>query len=333
MPERRLQRARQSRRSLPLCGSAYRGLVFLLLLLPCSLSHAESGDKQLSLADGDRQIMTYNAALVPSPIDDAPWYGRSGFIHPVYSPKGRVVTGAFPDDHPHQHALMFAWTSASYEGQKVDFWNSHKKQGKIEHVKTLHADDDTIKTQLRHVIITGKHEGLTVLNETWTITRVEHETLNVFDLVSVQTCATDKPLKLRKYKYGGMCVRGPASWSNGDAMLTSEGKNQSQGNHTRPNWVALFGRANMQGKAIGDWCGIAAMSHPDNHHGPQPVRLHEEMSYFCFAPMVAGDFEIKPGKPYTSKFRFVAYDGKPDAKQLDAIWKDYSKEASVPSDQ
>lgn len=282
-------------------------------------------DEQLTLSVGDRRIMSYNAAFVKSPITDAPWYGRSGFIHPVYSPKGKVVTGAFPEDHPHQHGLMFAWTSAEYEGQKVDFWNAQKKQAKIEHVKTVKADKDSIEAKLRHVITAGKHNDVTVLNETWTLTRVEHDALNVFDLVSVQTCATDKPLKLRKHKYGAMCIRGPASWSNGEAMLTSEGKTQTQGNHTRPNWVALFGRADMQGKAIGEYCGIAAMSHPDNLHGPQPVRLHPEMSYFCFAPMILDGFEITPEKPYVSKFRFVAYDGKPDPKQLDAIWEDYAK--------
>lgn len=290
----------------------------VLLTLVCTFPCLAEEKGQLTLSDGGRPIMAYNAAFVPSPIADAPWYGRSGFIHPVYSPKGRAVTGAFPEDHPHQHGLMFAWTSAEYEGQRVDFWNSQKKQAKIEHVETIKADDDSIKVKLRHAITAGKHKGLAVLHETWALTRVEHETLNVFDLVSVQRCATDKPLKLRKYHYGAMCVRGPASWSNGDAMLTSDGKNQAEGNHTRPNWVALFG------KVDGETAGIAAMSHPDNFRGPQPARLHEKMSYFCFAPMILDAFEIKPGKPYVSKFRFVAYDGKPDAKQLEAIWQDYA---------
>lgn len=283
-------------------------------------------DKSLDLSSNGKPILTYQAACVPSPVADAPWYGRSGFIHPVYSPRGNVVTEAFPDDYPHQHALMFAWTSATYQGQQVDFWNSHKKQGKVEHVKTLKVDKNTIKTQLRHLITTGEHKGITVLDETWTITKVPHDSLNVFDLVSVQTCATDKPLIIRKYKYGGMCIRGPASWSNGDAMLTSDGNSQADGNHTRPNWVALFGQANRQGKATGQWCGIAAMAHPDNHYGPQPVRLHEKQSYFCFAPMVLGDIQIKPGQPFTSSFRFVAYDGKPSPESLDAVWDDFSED-------
>ncbi|MEM6259086.1 MAG: PmoA family protein [Planctomycetota bacterium] len=291
------------------------------LILAASQSVLADEDKeQLTLSDGDRPIATYNAGFVASPIEDAPWFGRSGFIHPVYSPKGRVVTDPFPADHPHQHGLMFAWTSSEYEGQRVDFWNSRKKQGKVEHVETIKADADTIKVTLRHVIIAGKHKDTIALNETWSIKRVEHDTLNIFDLVSVQTCATDKPLKIRQYKYGAMCIRGPANWSNGDAMLTSEGESQADGNHTRPSWVALFGEVG------GETAGIAAMAHPDNFHGPQPVRLHEKMSYFCFAPMVAGEFYIKPGEPYVSRFRFLTYDGKPDADQLNAVWKDYTKD-------
>lgn len=332
MPEQSTKRETIARIKRAADAGLTRCFLLCFMLLPCAVSQAQPDDKPLTLSDGDRAIATYNAAFVPSPIADAPWYGRSGFIHPVYSPKGRVVTDDFPADHPHQHGLMFAWTSAEYDGQRVDFWNSHKKQGKIEHVDTLRANDDTIIVKLRHVISTGEHEGLTVLNETWTITRVEHDTMNVFDLVSVQTCATDKPVKIRKHKYGAMGIRGPASWSTGDAMLTSEGKRQKEGNHTRPNWVALFGKASKPDESDKDWAGIAAMSHPDNFRNPQPVRLHPEMSYFCFAPMVAGDFEITPAKPYTSRFRFVTYDGKPDAERLETVWKDYSKNSDGPAE-
>ncbi|MEO0476317.1 MAG: PmoA family protein [Planctomycetota bacterium] len=300
---------------------------FSVLLLVGTHALADKQAKQLTLADGDRPILSYNVTTVPSPIEDAPWFSRSGFIHPVYSPEGRVVTDPFPADHPHQHGLMFAWTSSEYEGQKVDFWNAKKKQGKIEHVKTIQADANTIKVELRHKIIGGKHKGTTVLNETWTVTRVEHDTLNIFDLVSVQTCATDKPLTVNKHKYGAMCIRGPARWSTGDAMLTSEGKSQKEGNHTRPDWVALFGEAVRHGETDTQLAGIAAMAHPDNKHGPQPVRLHPEMSYFCFAPMIHDGFQIKPGEPFISKFRFVTYDGKPDPKTLDAIWKQYASPA------
>ena len=133
-----------------------RTLIVLFLLLPGLVVQAAEEQKQLSISDGERQVLTYNAAYLPSPDPSAPWFGRSGFIHPVYTPKGRVVTDPFPEDHLHQHALMFAWTSAAYDGKKVDFWNSKKKLGRVEHVKTHEASDDSIKVQLAHVVTRKK---------------------------------------------------------------------------------------------------------------------------------------------------------------------------------
>ena len=115
-----------------------------------------------------------------------------------------------------------------------------------------------------------------------------------------------------------MCIRGPLSWDSGDIILTSEGKKQEDGNHTRPNWVA------MSGQVDGELCGIAAMSHPDNFRSPQPVRIHPEKPYFCFAPMVLGEFRLEPDKPYVSRFRFAAFDGKPDPEQLNALWQAFA---------
>ena len=294
-----------------------RIIFFLVLVALGSSVCAEEVAKQFSLYDGDRVLMTYNAAYVPTPDPNAPWFGRSGFIHPVYTPKGRVVTDGFPLDHMHQHGLMFAWTSAVFDGSPVDFWNSKERQGRVEHVRTLRADADAITVRLQHVIERGE-KPLTVLKETWNLYRVPHPSMHVFDLVSTQTCATDRPLDIRKYHYGAMCIRGPLNWNSGDVMLTSEGKRQADGNHSRPNWVAMFGEDDCEP------CGIAAMSHPENFRAPQPVRLHPQMPYFCFAPMVLGDFQLEPGKIYVSRFRFVAFDGKPDLNQLNALWRAFA---------
>ena len=95
-------------------------LLLTILLLSCTIAE----DKQrLILKDGERKLLEYNAAYIPSPVKEKPYYGRSGFIHPVYSPKGKVVTDPFPKDHLHQHALMFAWTSSMIDGKKNPIWN------------------------------------------------------------------------------------------------------------------------------------------------------------------------------------------------------------------
>jgi hypothetical protein len=295
----------------------FRMIIWLLAVGSAwSLGAAEAA--KLSLKSGDRVVMTYNAGHVPSPIPDQDYYGRSGFIHPVFTPEGRVVTEAFPADHPHQHGLMFAWTTATYDGRKINFWDQKRREGIIRHARTIHADDHRIVVGLEHVSITNT-PAATALTETWEITRVANKAMNVFDLVSTQNCATDKPVTMRKYHYGAMAVRGAANWmKEGASMKTDEGKDRKAGNHSRPRWVVLSG--NVDGAP----CGIVAMSHPDNFRSPQPVRLHPTKPYFCFAPMVTGEFKIKPGTPYMSRYRLIAFDGKPDRSKFEALWRQFT---------
>ncbi len=50
------------------------------------------------------------------------------------------------------------------------------------------------------------------------------------------------------------------------------------------------------------------------------------MPYFCWAPMVLGEFEIAPGKPYVSKFRYIVHKGAPDSSSLNNQWKVFAAE-------
>lgn len=275
-------------------------------------------DKTPELVSDGRKILTYQAGFQESPEKEAPWFGRSGFIHPVFSPSGVVVTDDFPIGHRHQHGIMFAWTNAIIDGESVDFWNSHKMQGKVEHVETIKADDGEFQVKLRHILLTGK-QPKTVIRETWKLKVVPHPTLNIFDLESVME--VDEALKIGEHHYGGLCVRGAAEWAENAIFLTSEGKTRADGNHTRPTWTAMWG------KSDGKPAGIACLGNPKNFRAPQPVRLHPEFPYFGVAPVVLGDFTIEPGKPFVSRYRFVTFDGEADPVVLNKLWEVYAKEA------
>src|SRR5688572_21483736 len=36
-------------------------------------------------------------------------YERAGYVHPLYSLKGEILTEDFPDDHPFHHGIFWAW--------------------------------------------------------------------------------------------------------------------------------------------------------------------------------------------------------------------------------
>ena len=66
------------------------------------------------------------------------------------------------------------------------------------------------------------------------------------------------------------------------------------------------------------------LSHPDNVHSPQPVRIHPTEPFLNFAPQQSGAFTIRPGEPLTLRYRFLVMDGPPDAAFIDAMWQAYA---------
>lgn len=65
---------------------------------------------------------------------------------------------------------------------------------------------------------------------------------------------------------------------------------------------------------------------PSNFHFPQPLRLKPKNPHLCVAPSQNDDWAIEPGKPFVSKYRLLVFDGKPDAKWIDAQWQSYANE-------
>jgi len=284
----------------------------------------------LLLQKGSQTILRYNKAIQHAPPGIDPIYSSSGYLHPVFTPTGQVVTGAFSKDHAHQRGIFMAGTNTTFRGEKVDFWNLHKKLGHTEHAKTLSVgtshNSASFTVLLNHVATVGNEETV-VLHEIWTVTA--HSTSGAyfaFDIESRQRLATEDPLVFNEYHYGGMALRGSNLWtpleSNPDgtcAFLTSDGHDRIEGNHTHPRWVS------MHGIVDGTAANITVLCHPNNFRFPQAVRIHPKMPYFTFAPMFDGEFSIQPGETYTSKYRYLVTSSQPDAKWVEQQWERYLK--------
>ena len=295
------------------------------------LELTETSD-QLRITLRGKTVLEYVKTEKPVPEGIEPHFRRSGYIHPVFTPTGQEITGDFPADHAHQHAIFFAWTKAGFDGKKVDFWNQAKGLGHIEfrEVVDLKREEEQVSFSVKHAFTVGEGDvRVDVLHEVWTVT--VHETPDehfLFDIESVQECATDKPLNLPQYRYGGMAFRGNMQWYKekedhsihpGDVVyLTSEGKDRWEGNHTRPNWVAFSGKIDGQDVSAAIFCS------PTNFRAPQSVRIHPNKPYFCFAPMVDGPFKIEPGQSYVSRYRYLVTSETTNADQVENHWNAYA---------
>jgi hypothetical protein len=270
---------------------------------------------------------------VPEGVNEI--FKHGAHLHPVYSPSGKLVTGNHQSDHPWQRGIWLAWTKTEFGDSHPDFWNMGKTDAKSD--SSLPAEVRFVKLDKswggadvggfssQHVFLDHSHTpDEKVLNETWEV-QVSQKTLdgvlaNIIDLTSTQTCAGEKALKLPKYQYGGLGVRGNPLWNPVDAvtMLTSEGHDRKAGDNSKAKWVHLGGEVD------GAPTGIAVLIHPSNFRFPQPLRLNPKNPQLCVAPSQDGDWAIEPGKPYVSKYRLLVFDGKPDANWIEAQWKAYS---------
>ena len=288
---------------------------------------------RLTISASGRKVLTFQggAGELPSP-DIKPIFRQGGYIHPVFTPSGRVVTDDYPPDHFHHHGIWFAWTKTEFEGRRPDFWNVHDGTGRVEFVAVDNTWSGSVhagfKSRNRSVDVSAP-KPVTVLNEQWAVTvyNAGHgaKPYTMFDLVSTQDLATASPLILPEYRYGGIGFRGHRQWLPKDNcdFLTSEGKDRSSGHGTRARWCHIGGRID------GQLAGIAILDHPANFRAPQAMRINPDQPFFCYSPSLIGDWKIEPGKPYVSRYRFIVYDGAPDKAELDRLWNDYANPVQV----
>jgi methane monooxygenase PmoA-like len=258
-------------------------------------------------------------------------YLRGGYIHPLFTPGGLLVTDDYPGDHRHHHGIWSAWAHSTFEGRQMDFWNMGGGSAKVDFDSLQGTWDGPVHAGLRthHVFVDRRAPGggKTALNEEWFVTLYHtHDGAPpyfLFDIDSTQVAASMSPVMLENYLYGGFAFRGSAQWRSGATFLTSEGKNRQAGDNSTGKWCYIGGPV---GNKIG---GYAVLGHPSNFRAPQPMRLNPTDPYFSFSPVKMGGFPIVPGKPYPSRFRFVVTDGDPDKALLDRLWNDYARPPEV----
>ena len=287
----------------------------------------ERAGKKLKVSAAGKALVEYQAEPGELPRTNIkPIFRRGGYLHPIHSLSGKVITDDFPPNHIHHHGVWFSWSSAEFEGRPTDFWNMGDAKGHVEFAELGQTWSGPahggFTAKHRYIDLTGG-ASKTALNEDWEVrilNRFPDQKFWVFDLSCTQRCASTA-VKFPENRYGGVGLRGNWAWNGKDAVqfLTSEGVTDREKSHTmRARWC------DMHGVIDGQEVGIAVMGHPENFRAPQPMRVHPTEPFFNFAPQQAGDFELQPGKTYVSRYRFVIHDGAPDKDLLDRIWTAYA---------
>jgi hypothetical protein len=292
------------------------------------------GNDGLSLSAEGKEVLNFRTDKDKVPRADIPaTILRAGYLHPVRSPSGAIVTGDYPSNHAHHHGIWTPFTKAVFQGRTTDFWNMQSKKGEeqLRAVGRLWAGEvhGGFEAELRMTDLSGP-VPVDALIDRWSVKayaiKGPAKPMHVFDLTTTQTCATSDPLELPEYHYGSFGLRGSEEWNGkeGARFLTSEGiTDRKKGDGTRARWCYLGG------KTSAGISGTAVLGHPDNFRFPMPLRLHPDMPYFSIVPQKLGAFSIQPGKPYVTRYRFIVTDGEPDAKLFEDCWNSLAHPAVV----
>ncbi len=271
-----------------------------------------------------KKVLFYSTKQMELPGKIPAFYARSGFIHPLYSPSGNVLTDDFPVGHVHQHGIMMAWVNTTFKNKSHDFWNQQAKTGNVRHVNVLSIEEGPVFSRARFQLQHYTPPAHEVLTEIWTLTVYPFSDYFLYDIRSDQVNTTSDTLFLNKYHYGGMAFRGSREWNVEDkenfksnwSILTDSGYSALDANGKHAAYVSA------EGFIDGKKTGVTVFGFPDNFRYPQAIRVHPIMPYWCYAPVVDGAFFISPRQTYSSRYRYYVHDSSADLQVVKQLYRD-----------
>jgi len=309
---------------------------FQIARAPAPLSKKQMQLKEskdhLTILYKDNILVQYNIQPQSVP-DDAKKYTavveRTGYIHPLYTPKGEQLTATHPKDHIHHLGLWHAWTHTQYDGKVIDFWNLKKAQGTVRFVQINWKNEGSVlsgtSVQQAHVILREKEE--VALNDTFTFYSWKPDEKGyLLDYISVQSPANNKSIILGPYRYSSFVYRARLDWGKKNCdYLTSDGNQRENANFTTPRWCRI------EGKTPNDSAGILFMTTPTNPHYPEPIRTWSKQKgiFFNINPVQRKAITLQPGESLCLKYRMYIYDGTLSAEECETLWQDYAHPVSI----
>lgn len=295
----------------------------------------EDDGNSLRVQVGERPVLAYRYTLkdVPDGVDAL--YRRSGYIHPLWSPEGQVLSRIQPPDHYHHYGIWNPWTRAAFEGRTIDFWNLGDGQGTVRArhvpVRTSGPVAGGFEAVLDHVDLSAPSGEKVALHEQWDVTAWNVDSdrdVWLVDFVSTLNPATDAPVTIKAYRYQGFSLRAVETWNDETArILTSEGYDKSDANATRARWMDVNGVSDAESGTS----GVLFMTHPGNHDYPERLRIWPvgtndgvENVYVNFNPAQDRDWTLRPGHTYALQYRMLIYDGTLDEAEAERHWRDFA---------
>ena len=292
--------------------------------------------KDLHLVFNKIPILNYRFATTYPPKGIDTIYKRSGFIHPLWSPGGEVLSRIQPPDHYHHYGIWGPWTKTHIGKREVDFWNLVKGQGTVKFGGFLSEVEGNIysgfKVLQQHIDYGATGEDQIAMNEildirVWNIN--PEQKVWVIDYTTSLNSPLKEGIMLDAYRYGGgIGFRATEKWHKDNCtVLTSDNKTRIDADGSFARWCIVEGKSKTKQKRS----GILFLSHPSNRMHPEPMRVWPVNAnggrgdmYFEFVPIRHNNWKLEPKQNYTLKYRMIVFDGEMDAKKAEKYWNSFA---------
>lgn len=295
----------------------------------------EDTGESLRIGIGDKPVLEYRYEPMPVPEGVDEVFSLSGFIHPLWSPQGEVLSRIQPPDHYHHYGIWNPWTLTEFEGRTVDFWNVGERQGRVVSAGVVERTSGEVLGGFRaihdHIDHSAPGGDRIAIKEqvdvtVWNVT--PDRSAWVIDFASTLSPATAQGITIKAYRYQGFSLRATERWGDATArLLTSEGLDKSNANSTRARWIDVNGVSDAREGTS----GVLFMTNPSNYNFPEHLRIWpvgqppvDQNVYINFNPAQDRDWVLEPGKSYALKYRMFVYDGRIDAARAERLWAGYA---------
>jgi hypothetical protein len=310
------------------------------------ISYQHLEDAVAFISEGGNPVLHYRSGAEGADLGELDeLFARGGYIHPVISPGGAVITDHYHPDRPHQNGIWSGWSRTEFDGRSPSFWTPAAGAGAIEVEnldKTWNGPVHGGIEATHHFIDKTADTDVTILSEKWTV-RVHNilerdgQPVYLFDLESEQQNITEHPFMIHEHVYGGISFRGNPSWlgEKNARLLTSEGKTRTDGEPIRDVWSHIDAHqsrakwAYLSGVVDGEHPGIVILVHPENLTFPETIFMNLREPFFAFSPAAMGDITINPGESLRFRYRYVVLDHDPGPDFIENLWLDYAYPANV----
>ena len=78
----------------------------------------------------DKPVIQYNYGVTHKEGSESDLYDRASYIHPVWTPSGKVITEDFSPEYANLKGIFHSWKKLKFRDTEVSFWDLCDKTGR-----------------------------------------------------------------------------------------------------------------------------------------------------------------------------------------------------------